>query len=357
MLHTVILAGGSGTRFWPASRRARPKQFLSLASPKPLLRLTFERVIPLAPVERTWVLTNRETADLTRRTLVELPPENVLAEPAGRDTAACVGLAAVRVLHTDPEAVCLVLPADHLVDEEDAFAAAMRAGAAHVEQHGGLLTFGVAPTHPETGYGYLEVGEEVGRVDGLKVHRLNRFVEKPDPDTAAAYVSSGRYLWNAGIFAWRAADLLAEVRRQLPVLAQGLDEIAAALGTPDEESTIERVYPTLPRTSVDFGIMESARRCWTLPVRFGWTDVGSWTALATALPADGRGNVVRGRVVTLDGNDNIVISEGPVTSLVGVSGMVVVATQDAVLVMTREAAQRVKDVVKALEERGWDDVL
>jgi mannose-1-phosphate guanylyltransferase len=289
--------------------------------------------------------------------LPEIPPANILVEPVGRNTAACVGLAAHAVLSADDDGVCVVLPADHLIGEEDSFRSAMAAGATFVERHGGLLTFGIRPTRAETGYGYLEVGEERGRGPRWAVHHLQRFVEKPDSEKAEAYVSAGGFLWNAGIFAWRARDLLDEVSRQLPELGAGLDRIGREIPGEDLDGTLAQIYPSLPATSVDFGIMEGARRCWVMPVDFPWSDVGSWLALADELPLDDSGNASRGRVQTMDSTGNVLVSTGPVVSAVGVEGLVVVATPDAVLVIPKEQAQRVKDIVDGLREKGWDDVL
>ena len=357
MLHAVIMAGGSGTRFWPASRKKRPKQFLTLVAESPLLRITYDRLEGLVPPGRVWVVTTAATADATRDILPEVPAENVLAEPVGRNTAACTGFAAHALLHKDPEATCVVLPADHLIGEEDRFRSAMTAGAEFVAREGGLLTFGVQPMRPETGYGYLELGSEHSRDGGWAIHELQRFVEKPDADRAQRYVESKQFLWNAGIFAWRAADLLDELRRQLPELAKGLDRVAAAFDSPDTDAVIAEVYPDLPATSVDFGVMENAKRCWTVPVDFPWSDVGSWSALADTLSADSHENRLRGRVHSDGARGNILVSTGPTLSVVGVDDLVVVATPDAVLVMPKDEAQKVKDVVEALREKGWDDVL
>ena len=357
MLHVVIMAGGSGTRFWPASRRDRPKQFLSLAGERTLLAATADRVLPMVPAERLWVVTACVTAELTRRELPKLPPDNVVGEPVGRDTAACVGLAATLVSARDPEAVCLVLPADHVIPDAERFRAALAAGAGHGDAAGGLLTFGLRPTRPETGFGYLRLGPEVARRDGWPVHALERFVEKPDVATAARYLADGGYLWNSGMFAWRAAELLDEIGRQLPVLSSGLAESGAALGSDRGPAVLAEVYPRLPRISVDFGIMEGARRCFSLPVDFGWSDVGSWPALAEVLTADGAGTVSRGRVLSLDSAGSVLVSDGPTIAAVGVADLVVVATRDAVLVVPKDQAQRVKEVVAALAARGWDDLL
>jgi mannose-1-phosphate guanylyltransferase len=357
MLHAVIMAGGSGTRFWPASRCDRPKQFLTLATDTPLLRLTFERLAGLVPPNRVWVVTTAATAAASRDILPELPADNILGEPVGRNTAACAGFVAHAALSRDPEAVCIVLPADHIIGQENRFRSAMAVGANFVEREGGLLTFGVQPTKPEIGYGYLELGEEHSRNGEWAVHHLQRFVEKPDLERAQRYLESKRFLWNAGIFAWRAVDLLDEIRRQLPELGKGLDRLAEAIGSSTADAVIAEVYPTLPAISVDFGVMERAQRCWTIPVDFPWSDVGSWSALAEALPGDSSDNHSRGRVLSEDSHGNVLVSTGPVLSVVGADDLVVVATPDAVLVVPRDQAQRVKEVVEALKEKGWDDVL
>ena len=357
MLHAIIMAGGSGTRFWPASRRRFPKQLLALVTDTPLLRMTFERLEGLVPPERVWVVTTAATAEATRKLLPEVPVTNVLAEPVGRNTAACAGYAAHACLAKDPEAVCIVLPADHVIDDSERFRSALVAGTEHVRTNGGLLTFGVSPTRPETGYGYLEVGEEMARDGEWAIHTLRQFVEKPEIDQARTYLESGGYLWNAGIFAWRAADLLGEIVRQLPELADGLETIATACGGGDEDTVLQEIYPTLPATSVDFGVMENATACWVVPVDFPWSDIGSWPALTETLTADEADNVIRGRVETIDANSNVVVSTGPTVALVGVDDLVVVATPDAILVVPKDQAQRVKEVVGKLADKGWDDVL
>lgn len=357
MIHAVIMAGGAGTRFWPASRRDRPKQFLDLADGRPLLRATYERVAPIIPCDRVWVVSGQRTTEATRSLLPEVPSGNILGEPCGRDTAACAGYAAHVVQSRDPDAVCVVLPADHLIGDEERLRSALATGARHVDREGGLLTFGVRPTRPETGYGYLKLGEPHSQLEEWTIHRLERFVEKPDLATARSYAASGGYLWNSGMFAWRARDLLEEIRRQLPLLADGLQRIAAAFGRSSEESTLKEVYPRLPRTSVDFGVMEGAGRRWTIPVDFAWSDVGSWPALAELLACDAQGNVSQGRVLPIDALDNVLISEGPVIAAVDIEGVIVIATGDAVLVFPADSSQRVKEVVARLEELGWDDVL
>jgi len=299
-------------------------------------------------------VTGADTAALSRELLPEIPAANIVGEPVGRDTAACVGLAATLLLQRDPEAEFVVLPADHVIGEEEKFRSALDAGLRHVSARGGLMTFGIRPRFPATGFGYLRLGEGVACISSHEVHRLDGFVEKPDEERARAYLETGGYLWNAGIFAWRAEDLLAEIRRQIPLLGEGLREIDSAT---DLDEALSRIYPGLPRVSVDFGIMENARQCWVIPVDYPWSDVGSWPALAEILETDEQGNLVQGRVLALDSRGLIARSEGPLIAAVGLEDLVVVATSDAVLVLPASMAQRVKEIVGELEDRGWDDVL
>jgi mannose-1-phosphate guanylyltransferase len=233
----------------------------------------------------------------------------------------------------------------------------MAAGAQHVQREGGLLTFGIRPTRPETGFGYLQVGMDHGSVDEWPVHRLARFVEKPDLETARRYLSEGGYLWNSGMFVWPVADLHAEIERQLPGLAGGLRKIDRSMGGDDPQAAIAAIYPTLERISVDYGIMENAETCWVMPVKFPWSDVGSWPSVAELMDADGDGTAGRGRVVSLGCTDSLLISDGPVVAAAGVKDLIVVATPDAVLVVPASDAQRVKEIVAELERREWDDVL
>jgi mannose-1-phosphate guanylyltransferase len=268
-----------------------------------------------------------------------------------------VGFAAEVLQHHDPEAVCVVLPADHEIGEPERFRAAMAAGMTQVEREGGLLTFGIEPRRPETGYGYLRLGASHGSIGELTVFELRRFVEKPDLEQARDYVASGRYLWNSGMFAWRASSVLEEIGRQLPRLATGLARIASSLGTPDQDRVIDEVYPTLQRTSIDYGVMEGAEQVWVMPVTLAWSDVGSWPSLGELLPTDGQGNACSGRVLALNARSNVLFSEGPVVAVIGLDEVIAVATGDAVLLAPRSEAQRVRQLVESLARKGWDDVL
>ena len=353
-LWAVIMAGGSGTRFWPLSRRHRPKQLLPFASGGSLLRAAVDRVLPLVGPERVWVVTAAEMAAATRAQLADLPAEHVLVEPQGRDTAACVGWAAWRLAAERDDAVMAMLPADHLVDGE-ALRDALRLSARAARELGGLITLGVRPRSPETGFGYLQVGDEVPLAGGGRVRRVVRFVEKPPRAAAEAMLADGGYLWNAGMFVWTAASIRAAIRTHVPELAGRLDELMQEARGGGEEAALARLYPLLPRISIDYGVMEKASEVWAVPVDFAWSDVGSWEGLAEVM--GGPEGVRFGDVLGIDSDGAVLVSDGPFVAALGVPGVVVVATGDAVLVLPRSASQRVREIVEELRRRGRDELL
>lgn len=350
------MAGGSGTRFWPHSRRRRPKQLLPLVDGRSLLAATLERVLPLTGAARTLVVTGAEVADAVRADLPGLPAGNVLVEPTGRDTAACIGWVAWRLAARHPEAVMLVIPADHVVPDGPAFRSAMAAAAATAHARGGLVTVGFRPTRPETGYGYLELGDGAGSAGAHEVFRVARFVEKPQREAAEAMLAAGRFRWNGGLFAWSVAAIRDAIRRHLPELAAGLDAMMADAAVAGEAAALARHYPALPKVSIDFGVMEKAADVWAVAVEFGWSDVGSWAGLAEVLAPDGA-EVGLGDVLAVDTSGNVLVSDGPLVAAIGVSDLVVVATRDAVLVVPKDQCQRVKELVERLRAAGRDDLL
>jgi mannose-1-phosphate guanylyltransferase len=355
-LYALVMAGGTGTRFWPLSRRSRPKQLLPFAQGRSLLAATVTRLGPLVPPDRTLVATSAEVADAVRAELPQLPAHNVLAEPIGRDTAACVGWMAWRLAQSQPGAVMVVLPADHLVADGAALRSALAAAAATACARGGLVTLAIRPTRAETGYGYLELGEVVGAAGGRNVQVVRRFVEKPSRERAEEFVTAENYRWNSGMFAWTVEAIQAAIREHLPELAAGLDELMAAVDTMGEENALIRHYPGLPQVSVDFGVMEKAKVVWAVDVDFAWADIGSWVGLAETLPA-APGGAALGNVTAIDSEGSVLISEGPLVAVVGVRDLVVVATRDAVLVVPKEQAQRVREIVERLQAAGRDDLL
>jgi mannose-1-phosphate guanylyltransferase len=347
--YVLILAGGGGTRLWPASRRRRPKQFLPLLpGGQTLLGATVERLAPLAPPERTLVVTAASQVADVARFAPSLPAGNLVVEPQARNTAAAIGLATVEILRRDPEAVIAVVPSDQYVAREDAYRAAL-ARAFAVARRNVVVTVGIRPTGPETGYGYIKLGPAAD--DGALA--VDRFVEKPDRATATTYVESGRYLWNSGMFFFSATRMLAAIHRHLPELGRILDEIRA------DPSLAEARYPAAPAISIDYGVMErlGAGEVFVVPGDFGWSDVGSWSALADIGPRDEAGNRALGELIAVDAHNNVVVSDGRLVAAVGVSDLVIVATDDAVLVLPRARAQDVREVVKALESQKRETYL
>jgi mannose-1-phosphate guanylyltransferase len=358
-IYPVIMAGGSGTRFWPLSRRNRPKQFLPLAGDTPLLAATVARLPPLAPPERTYVVCGPQHSAAARRMLPRLPRENFLVEPCARNTAPCVGLAAIHVASRDPKGIIAMLPADHHVARPEGFREAL-AAAARLAETGAIATIGIRPSRPETGYGYLQIGARLAGRKGKRpaAHKVERFVEKPDLVTAARYLADGGYLWNSGIFVFRSDVILEEIHRAMPVLGEQLDVIQRAIGTPGYGKTLHRVFPDCPSISIDYGVMEKSQRIAVVPADFGWSDVGSFAALPDVRPTDPLGNVSEGDAIVLDGRNNVVLAgrDRPV-AVVGLDGVVVVDAGDAVLVVRRDRAQDVRKAVDELARRGREEVL
>ena len=352
-IFAVIMAGGSGTRFWPISRAARPKQLVSIVGEATMIQATVARLQPLIPAERVLVVTTAALAEETRRQLPALKPEHVIAEPVGRDTAACVALAALVVQKLDPRAVMILLPADQVITPNDAFQRALAKGA-EVAGDGELVTFGIAPRQPATGYGYIQVGEPLGGNAEITVNRVARFVEKPDRATAESYVAAGTYRWNAGIFAWRADTVLAELATHCGWLTEALAPVGAAWGTPAFASVLAEVYGPLKKISIDYALMERAKRIAVITGAFFWDDVGSWDALYDHTPADAQGVRHRGPTLAVDCKDSLLVSEsGQLIAGIGLDGMTVVVTKDSVLVVPKGRSQDVKAVVDGLRSSGY----
>jgi mannose-1-phosphate guanylyltransferase len=354
MTYAVIMAGGSGTRFWPVSRATAPKQLARITSDTTMIQATVARLAPLIPAERILVVTTSALAEETRRQLPSLPAQHIIAEPAGRDTAAAVALAALVVERLEPGATMILLPADQVITPADAFQRCLAAGVA-AASGGSLVTYGITPRGPATGYGYIQTGADLPFRDGVAVHRVARFVEKPDAATAAAYLASGDYRWNSGIFTWRADAVLRHLTRHCPWLMQALAPVGEAWGTAAFAARLAAVYGPLRRISIDYALMEPAAAAGDVAVvtaTFAWDDVGAWDALYDHLPADAQGVITRGEVLAIDCADSLVVNHSRlVVAGVGLVGLSVVVTDDAVLILPKGRSQEVKQVVNALATR------
>ena len=357
-MYAVIMAGGSGTRFWPLSRRLRPKQFLAIGTSRPLIEETVARLSPLVPPERVRVVAGAHHAEAIRALLPELPEGGLLIEPAARNTAPCVGLAAIHLLREDPEAVMAVLPADHHIGDARGFRRLM-AAAAERARAGEIVTLGIRPSRPETGYGYIHYdrGDTQLTESGVEICAVQRFVEKPPKAVAERYLEHGGYLWNSGMFFFTARRILDDIARLLPQLSAALERIGEAIGTPQYDEVLAEQFAAVASVSIDYGVMEHAERVRVVPADIGWNDVGHWAALADFAEADAQGNVVAGEAVLIDTHNSIVHADpGRSVAAVGVSDLVIVATPDAVLVCPRGRAQDVRRVVAELKRRGREDL-
>jgi mannose-1-phosphate guanylyltransferase len=345
----LILAGGSGTRFWPASRRERPKQLLPLDGERSLLARTVERLAPLVPAGSIWISTTEALAGAIRAELPELAADRVITEPAGRNTAPAIAASLLAMPEDARHGAVAVLPSDHRVAEPGAFRRALAAAFAAAESQDRIVALGVVPRWAETGFGYLELGGEIAGAPDLV--EVERFREKPDRTTAEAFVASGRHLWNAGIFVFRGATLLGALERHAPELAAGLARYAA------EPARAAELYAALPAISIDYAVMEKAAGLAAVRLDCGWDDLGSWQALFEVLPAGEAGNRSHGEVVAVDAQDNLLFADRGLVAALGVSDLVIVRTGDAVLVARRDRAQDVRRIVERLAAAGRDDLL
>ncbi len=342
----VIMAGGSGTRFWPLSRASRPKQFLPLSTSRPLIVETLARLKGIAPPKRSFVVCGAVHAPLVRKTLLSLPKQNVLVEPQARNTAPAIALAAAHVARQNPLGIVVVIPSDQHVADVPAFQAALN-DAISVAKEGHIVTLGIHPTRPETGYGYIQVGDALSGA----AKQVKRFAEKPDRPTAEQYLVSGEYLWNAGLFVFRADVMLEAFARHMPELAKPLDAIRAVLGTKKEAAVVKREFPKMPATSIDYGVAEKASNMAVVPCRCGWSDVGSFNALPEVRPLDAAGNVSSGTTFLIDSTGCVVMAKDKPIAVVGMTDVVVVDAGDAMLVLPKEKSQDVRKVVEALKAK------
>ena len=344
-LHPVILAGGRGERFWPLSRRRRPKQLLPLLSERPMLADTLDRLAPLASPSAAWILTARDLAPAVRRVVPDVPARQVIGEPQGKNTAPAIALASWWLRDAGPDAAAVVLPSDHRIEPAAALRQDLEEAARIALESRAIVVLGIPPTRPETGYGYIEAGDAAA--SGSRARRVAAFREKPDRETAGRYLRAG-HLWNAGMFVFAPDVMLGEIRTHAPAIVAALEGMPEA-GAPGVEAALERYYAAVPSISIDYAVMERTRNALVLPARFAWDDLGSWAALGEVGEADGSGNAVRGRALLVDSAGTVVFADQGLVAAVGVRDLVIVRTGDVTLVCPRERAQDVRALVERIK--------
>lgn len=351
-LAVVIMAGGAGTRFWPLSTEKRPKQFLKLFGERSLLQKSFDRVSDLLPPERILVLTNEAFVPIVSEQLPTLPKENIIGEPMRRDTAAAVALAALLCKKRFGNCIMAIMTADHIIEPVDAFQKTLLSAAKEAKKEKTIYTFGIEPTYPATGFGYLETGEQTADDDGIRHFRLSRFKEKPDLNTAKEYIKSGKFLWNSGMFVWQTDTIIGEFERQLPAHINAISPAIEKDGTAEWEDALNHAFKPLEKISVDFAIMENAVDVRTVESSFSWIDVGGWPALDEFMDQDESGNSIRGDVKAFDATSNLVFCEDEeeTVALVGVKDLIVVRTGKRTLIVDRSRAEDIKKLVEGLDD-------
>lgn len=340
------MAGGRGERFWPKSRKSLPKQFLSLTNDgKTMIQLTVERILPLVAIEDVYIATNESYRALVQQQLPSLPAENIICEPIGRNTAPCIGLGAMHILKKYDDALMLVLPSDHLIKQKTLFRRTLQNALQVADENSNLVTIGITPDYPETGYGYIRFDENVSLGQAYKAAQ---FVEKPDLETAKTYFESGQYLWNSGMFVWKVSSILDKMEHLMPETYQALVNIRQAFGTAQEEGVLKEEFMKMRSMSVDYGILEHADDIYTVPGSFGWDDVGSWLAMERINPTNEFGNVMHGNLITVDTKNCILQGGEKLIATVGVQNLIVVDTPDAILICQKENAEDIKKVLENL---------
>jgi mannose-1-phosphate guanylyltransferase len=354
MLYAVIMAGGSGTRFWPWSRKETPKQLLKLTGQETMITQTVNRIIGEIPSENIYVVTTSTLAESIEEELSQIPAKNIISEPFGRNTAACIGLAAAIISKRDSNAIMAVMTADHIIEPPDLFLKALKCAEELATEKNALVTFGIKPTEPSVNYGYIQRDEDVINLHGFPVYDVKGFTEKPDRITAETFLKSGKYYWNSGIFVWSVNTILENISALMPELSQGLERIGKSLETPDESSVISHEYEKFDNISVDYGIMEKASNVKIIETDFTWDDVGSWLAVERLNKSDNNNNTILGNHCGFDTHGNIIIGDNErLITTINVSDMIIVNTKDVTMVCSKNSAEDIKKLTELLEEKGY----
>ncbi len=356
MIYPLIMAGGTGTRLWPLSRRSYPKQALELVGGRTLIQHAIDRLVSEFPAEQIFIITREEHVSPLSAQVPELPLDNFIVEPEGRGTGPAIGLAAIHLQRRDPHAIMVVLTADHFITDPTRFRQVLNSAASAAKEEY-LVTLGIKPSFPSTGYGYVQQGDQLFTSGDFPVFRAQRFIEKPQIDAARIMFNSSDYSWNSGMFIWETARILKEFERQMPDFYQQLLIVKRALDHPNYKQSLAKIWPTVKKETIDYGIMEGAENVAVIPVDIGWSDVGSWASLLDVLPADENGNTIVGEHLGIDTKDTLVVSDKRLIATIGLSDLVIVDTEDALLICTKEREQDVRAMVKLLEKNGRDDLL
>ena len=350
MISVVIMAGGKGERFWPKSRINSPKQFLSLTDDgKSMIQHTVERLKDIVEFENIYVVTNELYKGLVNQHIPEIPKENIIVEPVAKNTAPCIGLAAIHIAKKNPESKMIVLPADHLIKFNEIFTDTLRTALDVVENGDNLATIVITPNYPETGYGYINFKRGDSLPNIKNVYEVLKFEEKPNIEKAKEYLASGQYLWNSGMFIWKASTILKCFKEFLPEIYSGLQVIATSIGTNDYEKVLKEEFVKLPSESIDYGVMEKAENIYVIPGNFGWDDVGSWLSIERIKKSNQDGNVINGNVISIKTKNTVVQGGKKLIATIGLEDMIIVDTEDAILICNKDNTQEVKEVINNLK--------
>ena len=356
-MYAVIMAGGKGTRFWPLSREKKPKHLLNITGEKSIIQYTVDRVTPLVGKDNVLIVTGASHSDEIREQLPQLPVENILIEPVGRNTAPCIGLAATHIRKRSSDAVMFVLPSDHLIADTNSFLASLTTAREMAKRDNYLVTIGIKPEWPETGYGYMERGQIADTIGETRIYEVQSFREKPDPAIAETFFKNGGFFWNSGMFIWKASTILDTIKRLIPELYEGLLTIEESIGTECEQDVLSEIYRDIKSVSIDYGVMEKTRDVFMIEGDFGWNDIGSWDALWDIMDKDEMGNAARGKVINFDTSNSLIYSPQKMVALIGVKDLIVVETEDALLICKRGSSQDVRKIVGRLEKKDMKEYL
>jgi mannose-1-phosphate guanylyltransferase len=350
MNYVVIMCGGSGSRFWPESRKMYPKQFLNTVGEKTMIQLTVDRISKFIPPENIYMVTNKNYVNTIKEQVPQIFEENLIIEPMIKETAACIGYSAVKLMKKDPEAVMIVLPSDHYIQDEDRFIETLKQGLEIAGSHNCLVTMGIKPSRAETAYGYIETGKRIEGLGDIPTYKIKRFTEKPNKEKAQEFIDKGTYLWNSGMFIWKAAVLLRQYKRFLPEMYQSLKRMSDYIGSHKEARIVEEEYDKIDGISIDYGILEKTWDVYVMESGFYWDDIGNWTALERYMPKDENGNSLKGKCKVLDSHNCILYGNKKLIAVLGVEDIIIVETDDVVLVCRKDRDQDIKLLIKELQK-------